>query len=67
MDSRSGRPDENPDDASPDDERLGGMLAELDRLRRAGIFTEEQFEDERRRLRREADEASSGGAPGMPS
>jgi hypothetical protein len=31
------------------------MLAELERLRQADIFTAEQFEDERRRLRREAD------------
>lgn len=46
-------------DRSGRDERLRRLLAELEMLRETGLFTEEQFEDERRRLLEEA-----GGEPG---
>jgi hypothetical protein len=53
VDSRRGVPEEpSGSDRSP--ERLARLLAELDELRRAGLFTEEQYEDERRRLERDA-------------
>ncbi len=59
MTSRPDIPAEDPDD-TPRDAKLRRLLAELEELRRAGIFTEVQFEDERRRLLREAEGDEAG-------
>jgi hypothetical protein len=52
--SQPGRPDRKAGTSSAADARLRRLLRELEELRRAGIFTTEQAEDERRRLWREA-------------
>jgi hypothetical protein len=63
VDTRRGVP-ERPSGGPSPPEKLARLLAELENLRRAGLFTEEQYEDERRRVERDAGVPAEGDPPG---